>query len=578
MAFAQVPVLVPSYQPGEALETLVEALLDRGFETIIVVNDGSGPEFDPIFQRVARFRRVHLLVHGVNLGKGAALKTGLNYALVKCPGCRGVVTADGDGQHHPDDIVHVADAIPADGNALILGVRSFGGRVPLRSRFGNNLTRGLMRVMVGQNLADTQTGLRGIPARLIPHLLHVPSSGYEFELDMLLACKHQGFPVVQVPIRTIYLGNNESSHFHPIFDSMRIYFLLLRFSLLSLCTAAVDNAVFAVAFRGTGNIARSMVAARLVAMTFNYLGVRRTVFHSQQPHSKVLPKYVALVALNGVVSYSLIQFLHGTFGIRAVPAKLFAESLLFIANFAIQRDLVFTRRGKAGRATDWDRYHKRPARTARFTRKYTGKVLLDAIKQFAAPAEGQKELSVIEIGGANSRFVDRILCDLACRQYDVVDTNAYGLSLLEQRTRTDPRVRLHQRSVLGLDLKTQADLVFSVGVIEHFDEANTSQAVLAHFDALRPGGTAIMTFPTPTVLYRVTRALSEMFGLWQFPDERPLVPAEVFELVRGRGEVLFSKTLWPLILTQTIVVVRKHGEPTPLPIRDREASVTSSAP
>src|SRR5208283_2077986 len=175
------------------------------------------------------------------------------------------------------------------------------------------------------------------------------------------------------------------------------YFLLLRFSVLSLCTAAVDNAVFAIAFHGTGNIVRSMVAARLVAMTFNYLGVRRTVFHSQQPHTKVLPKYVALVALNGVVSYSLIQFLHRTFGISAVPAKLFAESLLFIANFAIQRDLVFTRRGQKGQATDWDRYHKHPARTARFTRKYTEKVLLAAIRQFASPAEGKQELAVVEI-------------------------------------------------------------------------------------------------------------------------------------------------------------------------------------
>jgi glycosyltransferase involved in cell wall biosynthesis len=352
MAFAQVPVLIPSYQPGEALETLVEALLDRGFETVIVVNDGSGPEFDPIFQRVARSSRVHLLAHSVNLGKGAALKTGLNYALVKCPGCRGVVTADSDGQHHPDDIVHVADAIPADGNALVLGVRSFGGSVPLRSRFGNNLTRGLMRIMVGQNLADTQTGLRGIPARLIPHLLHVPSSGYEFELDMLLACKYQGCPVVQVPIRTIYMDNNKSSHFHPIFDSMRIYFLLLRFCALSLCTAALDNLVFILVLSATGSIARSQIVGRFVGATFNYLGARRAVFHSQQHHSVVLPKYIALVAFNGLVSYGLIQFLHRSFGVPIIPAKLGAEGLLFIANFAIQRDLVFTRREATEGAAD----------------------------------------------------------------------------------------------------------------------------------------------------------------------------------------------------------------------------------
>jgi putative flippase GtrA len=561
MAFSQVPVLIPSYKPGDALETLVEALLDRGFETIIVVNDGSGPEFDAVFQRIARFSRVRLLEHGVNLGKGAALKTGLNYALVNYRNGRGVVTADGDGQHHPDDIVRVADALPADGNALILGVRSFSGPVPMRSRLGNNLTRGLMRVMVGQKLADTQTGLRGVPVHLIPHLLRVQSAGYDFELDMLLACKHQGFPLIQVPIRTIYLGNNESSHFHPIFDSMRIYFLLLRFSVLSLFTAALDNAVFAVAFVQTGDIARSQVTARFVAMIFNYLGARRTVFHSQQPHRKVLPKYVALVALNGLVSYAMIEFLHVRFGIQAVPAKLFAEALLFIANFAIQRDLVFTRRENSGKATDWDRYYKNVVPTARLTRKYTTKVLLDSMKRFASPADGKAELSITEIGGANSCFLDRILADVGCRQYDVVDTNAYGLSLLEQRVERDGRVRLHQKSVLGLAMEEKADIVFSVGLIEHFDAPHTRQAALAHFDVLRPGGAAIITFPTPTLLYRITRGLAEMFGIWQFPDERPLMPAEVLAAVRERGEVLLSKTLWPLILTQTLVVVRKHSEP-----------------
>jgi putative flippase GtrA len=573
MAFSQVPVLIPSYKPGAALETLVDALVDRGFETIVVVNDGSGPEFEPIFQRVARSNRVHLLAHGVNLGKGAALKTGLNYALVKCPHCRGVVTADGDGQHHPDDIVRVAEALPADGNALILGVRSFTGRVPLRSRLGNHLTRGLMRVMVGQKLADTQTGLRGIPVRLIPHLLHVPSSGYEFELDMLLACKHQGFPVVQVPIRTIYLGNNESSHFHPILDSMRIYFLLLRFSVLSLCTAVLDNAVFAIAFSQTGDIARSQVAARLVAMVFNYVGARRTVFHSQQPHTKVLPKYIALVALNGLVSYALIQFLHLTFGVHAVPAKLCAEGLLFIANFAIQRDLVFTRRENTSNATDWDRYYKNVVPTARLTRKYTTKVLLSAIKRFASPADGKSELSIVEIGGANSCFLDRILAEVCCRQYDVVDTNAYGLSLLEERG-VDGRVRLHQKSVLSLKMEAQADIVFSVGLIEHFDVPRTREAVLAHFDVLRPGGAAIITFPTPTLLYRITRGLAELIGVWQFPDERPLQLGEVLAAVRERGEVLQSKTLWPLVLTQAMVVVRKHGESPRIPdAASRDAAI-----
>jgi SAM-dependent methyltransferase len=244
---------------------------------------------------------------------------------------------------------------------------------------------------------------------------------------------------------------------------------------------------------------------------------------------------------------------------------LFAEALLFIVNFAIQRDLVFTRRETTGKATDWDRYYKNVVPTARLTRKYTTKVLLDAMKRFASPSAGNKELAIIEIGGANSCFLDRILADVGCRQYDVVDTNEYGLSLLDQKARCDGRIRRHRKSVLDLTIEANADIVFSVGLIEHFDAPRTRQAVLAHFDVLRPGGVAIITFPTPTLLYRITRGMAEMFGIWQFPDERPLKPAEVLATAKERGEVLVSKTLWPLILTQTLVVVRKHEKPPVTP-------------
>lgn len=104
-----------------------------------------------------------------------------------------------------DDIVAVAQTLLRRPDALILGVRKFGPDVPLRSRLGNTLTRHLLRLLVGQRLADTQTGPRGIPRHLIPQLMKLPSSGYEFELDMLLACKHRACPIVTQDIRTIYL-------------------------------------------------------------------------------------------------------------------------------------------------------------------------------------------------------------------------------------------------------------------------------------------------------------------------------------------------------------------------------------
>lgn len=103
-----------------------------------------------------------------------------------------------------------------------------------------------------------------------------------------------------------------------------------------------------------------------------------------------------------------------------------------------------------------------------------------------------------------------------------------------------------------------ADLVFSVGLVEHFEPKETNAAVQAHFDLLRRGGIAIVTFPTPTGLYRITRALITALGMWRFPDERPLNSLEVISAIRERGELVWQKTLWPLMLTQHLVVARKH--------------------
>jgi glycosyltransferase involved in cell wall biosynthesis len=334
-------VLIPAYRPSAGLIDLIRDLAGRGVPAIVVVDDGSGAEFRGIFDEVAQLPRVQVLRHAVNLGKGAALKTGINYTLCEFPELRGVVTADADGQHHPEDIERVAARLMEHPDALVLGVRTFDGAVPLRSRFGNILTRRLMQALIGTRLQDTQTGLRGIPLCMFAHLLRVEARGYEFELEMLIAARQLGVLVVEEPIRTIYEPGNKSSHFNPLTDSMKIYFVLLRFSSVSLITALLDNLVFYFVWKRTGFVLESQVAGRLVAVIFNYSMVRKTVFASREGHQVLLPKYLLLVAASGTASYLGIQFLTARFGVGAMPAKLFVETLLFFVNFLIQRMFIF---------------------------------------------------------------------------------------------------------------------------------------------------------------------------------------------------------------------------------------------
>jgi len=341
-------VLIPAYRPDDALLRLIRTLSEGPGPAIVVVDDGSGSEFATTFEQAGALPRVTVLHHAHNLGKGAGLKTGMKHVLSEySPTARvtGVVTADADGQHDPADVLKLRDRLFQSPHALIMGVRGFEGKIPFRSRFGNQVTRKVMRIVLGRDLSDTQSGLRAIPRALMEQLLRVPACGYEFELEMLVAAKHLGVRVVEHPIRTIYQPHNPSSHFHPLRDSMRIYFVLLRFSLISMLSAGIDNVLFYLAIHWGGtSLLAAQLGARAVSVLFNYGAVRKAAFHSGEAHRVVLPRYLALVAINVLLSYAGIKLLMGVFSRGVFEAKVLVETLLFFVNFAVQRDLVFTRR------------------------------------------------------------------------------------------------------------------------------------------------------------------------------------------------------------------------------------------
>ncbi len=337
----QIVALIPVYNPTEALVQLIRGLAAADFAAVIVVNDGSEAECDGYFNEIRNIDKVCLLRHAVNLGKGAALKTGMNHAYCHFEDLVGVVAVDADGQHLVEDAVRVANILRQNPESLVMGVRAFNATVPLRSRIGNNVTRAIFRLLTGKNLSDTQSGLRGIPKSMFPVLLKLSTNGYEFELDMLLACKYTNRQIVEEPIRTVYLEGNKSSHFNPLIDSMRIYFVLLRFTLAGLLSAAIDYAVFILVFNLSGSISASQASARFVSMGFNYAAVKRAVFYSGQSTADTLPKYFALVCVSGLVSYLLIKGLVIFTPLPVIAAKLLAEPVVFLANFAIQRDFIF---------------------------------------------------------------------------------------------------------------------------------------------------------------------------------------------------------------------------------------------
>lgn len=341
-------ILIPALNPDERLLELIDSLVKLGFRDIIVVNDGSYSRgSEQIFEKVKMTGQCHLLAHAVNFGKGRALKTGLNHYFLKFPDSPGIVTADADGQHMPDDILKVARSLKANRQKMILGARSFDRSAPLRSLLGNVITRVLFSFLVGIKVSDTQTGLRGIPRDLVPVLLQLDGERYEYEMNMLLELKQSGIGMTEEKISTIYIEDNKSSHFNPLIDSMKIYFLLLRFSFSSAFAASADLVVFTISYKFiSGSILYSIILGRVVASVINFTVNRRMVFHNRDRILTAAVKYYLLAAAIAVLAYNMIVAMVSHTGMSVLVSKLLSETLLFLASFSIQRDFIFPNSSK----------------------------------------------------------------------------------------------------------------------------------------------------------------------------------------------------------------------------------------
>lgn len=334
--------LIPAYQPSEALLTLVSDLTSAGITHIVVVDDGSTKN-KHLFHALWEIPECEVLVHSVNLGKGRALKTGFNHILLQYPDCCGIVTVDADGQHAPEDVLKIGAQMQAGGCDLLIGSRRFSKDIPFRSWIGNVITRNVLHVVAGLKLSDSQSGLRGIPMSFVPMLLRLDGEQYEYEMNMLLVAKQAAVGIRQVPIETIYLENNSSSHFNPIFDSMKIYFVLLRYGFTSLITSFIDQVAFFVALHGGLSMAGSLIVGRGVASIFNLASNRRFVFKSRGELPALIMRYYSAMAIAGLLAYTLINSAVRMFGWSIMTAKIVVESGLFLLSFVINREFVFAR-------------------------------------------------------------------------------------------------------------------------------------------------------------------------------------------------------------------------------------------
>ena len=342
-------VVIPAYQPDEKLLKTVAELRQKTAYTLIVVDDGSSPDRQPIFDKLEH--DVTVLHHEVNRGKGAAMKTAFAYIQEHFPGDEGIVTVDADGQHLVPDIVRVSEDWAAHPDALVLGSRRFTGNVPFKSRAGNAITRQVFRASTGVKVFDTQTGLRAFAVSRVPMMLEMHGDRYEYEINVLLYATRHRVPIREVPIETVYIEENASSHFHPVRDAWRIYKMILMFAASSLVAALVDyvlvllleplfsyvTAVTAPAV--SAPLLAATAVARVVSSLCNYFINGKLVFEECSKRS-ILRYYLLVVAIYAV-NYTLLVALDMILPLWL--AKLIVEIVLYPISFYMQRRFVFAK-------------------------------------------------------------------------------------------------------------------------------------------------------------------------------------------------------------------------------------------
>ncbi len=342
--------LIPAYEPGEKLTELAKELKLAGFE-VLAVDDGSGEAYRTVFEETSVYAA--LLTHETNKGKGRALKTGLSYILENFPKDSVVVTLDSDGQHSVEDSIRVCDAAAENRGALVLGSRSFKDGTPIRSWFGNTMTRFVYRISTGVSVSDTQTGLRAFGAQMIPFMLSISGERYEYEMNVLLECTREKVPIKELTIKTIYFDNNSGSHFSTFKDSFRVYKEILKFAASSLIGFLVDYGLYSLLTLVTAGLGSAVsipisnVAARIVSSTVNFTINKRLVFKHRGGLAKTAVQYFTLAAFILAANTLLLTYMTTDLGVNRYAAKIIIEIVFFTVSWLVQKFLIFGKKASA---------------------------------------------------------------------------------------------------------------------------------------------------------------------------------------------------------------------------------------
>jgi glycosyltransferase involved in cell wall biosynthesis len=194
---SDVVALIPAFNEEKNIAEVV-ARTKRIMKTVVVVDDGSCDRTAELAEK----NGADVIRHAVNLGKGAALKTGVDYIVKNTPAAKTMVIIDADLQFKPEDAPKVLEPILSGSADVVMGFRDF-SKVPFRHRLGNFVWKTAFNLLFGTRLKDTNCGYIAMTmssAKAIGDF----HGGYIIENHLLAQCIRKGLRIGQVPVEVDY--------------------------------------------------------------------------------------------------------------------------------------------------------------------------------------------------------------------------------------------------------------------------------------------------------------------------------------------------------------------------------------
>ena len=315
-------VLLVAFEPKSNFLSFVQEIKQAGFE-VLVINDGSPVSFDSIFLEVSKM--VKVLKHEFNRGKGASIKTGLEYIQTYCKENYVVVTMDSGGDYTLEDVEQISKEAIINTNSLLLGSRRR-KNTSIVNNIGKEVMRFAYQKKTGLDIYDTQANLRAFTNFLTPFLLSVKGNRFNYEMNVLLSCAEK-----KINIKEIALVNKEveeivkEEHQEEVIPEREI-FKTVCFSIFGI---GIDFCLFLILSLFSKNGLLSLVFARILSALFIFNKEKPQMIQKMFDSSKISTYYFLFVGGQLVCSVLLFLLLNSALHLPLLFAKIVTEVAMY---------------------------------------------------------------------------------------------------------------------------------------------------------------------------------------------------------------------------------------------------------